>query len=57
MRRWRSRWSSARRPANLVIGARYEETKVRAENSILVPTALLWQDDNDFQVVQARRRQ
>jgi TonB-dependent receptor len=39
------------RPANLVIGARYEETKVRAANSILVPTALLWQDDNDFQVV------
>jgi TonB-dependent receptor len=38
-------------PANLVVGARYEETKVNAANSILVPTALLWQDDNDFQVV------
>ena len=38
-------------PANLVVGARYEETKVDAANSILVPTALLWQDDNDFQVV------
>jgi TonB-dependent receptor len=39
------------RPANLVVGARYEETKVDAANNILVPTALLWQDDNDFQVV------
>ncbi len=38
-------------PANLVVGARYEETEVDAANSILVPTALLWQDDNDFQVV------
>jgi TonB-dependent receptor len=38
-------------PANLVVGARYEETKVSAANSILVPSALLWQDDNDFQVV------
>jgi TonB-dependent receptor len=38
-------------PSNLVVGARYEETKVRAANSILVPSALLWQDDNDFQVV------
>jgi TonB-dependent receptor len=38
-------------PSNLVIGARYEETDVTSINSILVPTALLWQDDNDFQVV------
>jgi TonB-dependent receptor len=38
-------------PANLVLGARYEETKVTSLNSILVPSALLWQDDNDFQVV------
>ena len=38
-------------PANLVVGARYEETEVASANSILVPTALLWQDDNDFQVV------
>ncbi len=38
-------------PANLVVGARYEETTVKATNSLLVPTALLWQDDNDFQVV------
>jgi TonB-dependent receptor len=39
------------RPSNLVVGARYEETTVRAANNILVPSALLWQDDNDFQVV------
>jgi TonB-dependent receptor len=38
-------------PSNLVIGARYEETEVQAANNLLVPTALLWQDDNDFQVV------
>jgi TonB-dependent receptor len=38
-------------PANLVVGARYEETQVNSANAILVPTALLWQDDNDFQVV------
>ncbi|MEO8018539.1 MAG: TonB-dependent receptor [Pseudomonadota bacterium] len=38
-------------PANLAVGARYENTKVHSANSILVPTALLWQDDNDFQVV------
>ena len=37
--------------SNLVIGARYEETRVRSANNLLVPTALLWQDDNDFQVV------
>jgi TonB-dependent receptor len=39
------------RAANLVVGARYEETDVSAANNLLVPTALLWQDDNDFQVV------
>jgi TonB-dependent receptor len=38
-------------PSHLVVGARYEETDVSSINSILVPTALLWQDDNDFQVV------
>jgi TonB-dependent receptor len=38
-------------PANLVIGARYEETDVNSLNLQLVPEALLWQDDNDFQVV------
>ena len=37
--------------SNLVVGARYEQTDVSSINSQLVPTALLWQDDNDFQVV------
>jgi len=35
-------------PTNLVIGVRYETTDVTALNSILVPTAISWQDDNDF---------
>jgi TonB-dependent receptor len=38
-------------PSNLVVGARYEDTDVTSSNLQLVPTALLWQDDNDFQVV------
>ncbi|HEY4368911.1 MAG TPA: TonB-dependent receptor [Steroidobacteraceae bacterium] len=38
-------------PAHLLLGARYEQTKVKSVANILVPTALLWQDDNDFQVV------
>ncbi len=38
-------------PSNLVVGARYEQTDVHSANNLLVPTALLWQDDNDFQVV------
>ncbi|HEV7605781.1 MAG TPA: TonB-dependent receptor [Steroidobacteraceae bacterium] len=37
--------------SNLVVGARYEQTDVSSINSQLVPTGLLWQDDNDFQVV------
>ena len=38
------------RPANLVIGARYEETTVTSLNNMLVPTSVSWQDDNDFRV-------
>jgi len=38
-------------PANLALGARYEDTKVDSTSQILVPSSLLWQDDNDFQVV------
>ncbi len=38
------------RPVNLLLGARYERTDVESTANILVPTALLWQDDNDFQV-------
>ena len=36
--------------SNLVVGARYEETTVTSVNNILVPTAVSWQDDNDFRV-------
>lgn len=38
-------------PANVLLGVRYERTDVASTASLLVPTALLWQDDNDFQVV------
>jgi len=38
-------------PVNIAVGARYEDTEVEAESQILIPSALLWQDDNDFQVV------
>jgi len=37
-------------PSNLVIGGRYETTRVHSENFQLIPSSLLWQDDNDFQV-------
>jgi TonB-dependent receptor len=37
-------------PANVVLGARYERTDVNSTSAILIPNALLWQDDNDFQV-------
>ena len=36
--------------SNLVVGARYEQTDVTSTNSLLVPTAVSWQDDNDFRV-------
>ena len=38
------------RPSNLVIGARYEDTDVISQNSQLVPTEVIWTDDNDFRV-------
>jgi TonB-dependent receptor len=38
------------RASNLVIGARYEQTDVSSANLVLVPTAVSWQDDNDFRV-------
>ncbi|MES1262933.1 MAG: TonB-dependent receptor, partial [Peristeroidobacter soli] len=38
-------------PSNLVVGGRYEQTDVQSTNLQLIPTSLLWQDDNDFQVV------
>ena len=36
--------------SNLVVGARYEETKVESANLSLIPTMVSWQDDNDFRV-------
>jgi len=38
------------RASNLVIGARYETTDSSSANNLLVPTAVSWQDDNDFRV-------
>jgi len=40
-------------PSNLVVGGRYEQTDVFSTNLQLIPTSLLWQDDNDFQVNRA----
>jgi TonB-dependent receptor len=37
-------------PWNALLGVRYEHTDVKAESSVLVPTGLLWQDNNDFSV-------
>jgi len=37
-------------PANIVLGVRYEKTDVTSTSDLLIPTALLWQDNNDFQV-------
>jgi TonB-dependent receptor len=37
-------------PANLVVGARYESTDVTSTSEMLVPTALVWEDNNDFRV-------
>jgi TonB-dependent receptor len=36
------------RPANLVVGVRYEQTDVEAVSKQLVPRGLIWQDNNDF---------
>lgn len=40
----------AGRPANLVVGARYEETQVEAAAEILIPQAVVWNSDNDFSI-------
>ena len=37
--------------AQLVAGARYERTKVKAISLQKVPTAIIWQSDNDFKAV------
>lgn len=41
----------AGRPANLVVGGRYEDTQVTAGAEIAVPQAIVWASDNDFSVV------
>ena len=38
----------AGRRANLLMGARYEQTRVRANSLQAVPNAIVWQSDNDF---------
>ncbi|MFD1951711.1 TonB-dependent receptor [Sphingomonas arantia] len=40
----------AGRRANLLMGARYEQTRVRSSSLQSVPTAIIWQGDNDFLV-------
>lgn len=37
-------------PASVVAGARYEKTNVNSTTLQLVPTSLLWKDDNDFSI-------
>ena len=41
----------AGRPASLVVGARYERTKVRSTSLVAVPQAINWVSDNDFTLV------
>jgi TonB-dependent receptor len=41
------------RPANLLVGARYETTDVTATSLMLPTKYLTWQDDNDFQQTQS----
>ena len=38
----------AGRRANLLMGARYEQTRVRASSLQAVPAGIVWQSDNDF---------
>ncbi len=38
----------AGRPASLVVGARYERTKVRSTSLVAVPQTINWVSDNDF---------
>ena len=41
--------SIAGHDANLVIGARYEDTHVTSTSLVAVPVGIIWQSDNDFQ--------
>ncbi len=44
-------------PAQLVAGARFESTKVTANSLQPVPLAIVWQADNDFNVLNSTDRQ
>lgn len=43
-------WS---KQAHLLVGVRYEKTDVQAVSEQLLPTGLIWQDNNDFSLTQA----
>lgn len=43
--------------ATLVAGARYERTTVRSTSLQTIPTALVWQADNDFTILQSADQQ
>ena len=47
---WGMKGHLASLPWNLLVGVRYEHTDVKAVSNVLPPTALLWQDNNDFSV-------
>lgn len=36
---------------NVLLGVRYEHTDVEAVSQLIIPTGLLWQDNNDFSVL------
>ena len=44
-------------PANLVAGARFESTRVSATSLQPVPLAIVWQADNDFNILNSTDRQ
>ncbi|HEY5807242.1 MAG TPA: TonB-dependent receptor [Povalibacter sp.] len=35
-------------PVNVLVGVRYEDTDVTSTSFLIAPTALIWQDNNDF---------
>jgi outer membrane receptor protein involved in Fe transport len=39
--------------ATLVAGGRYEKTDVDSTSNISIPQAVVWQDDNDFNITQS----
>ncbi len=38
-------------PTNVLLGVRYEQTDVTAISQLIVPTGLVWQDNNDMSVI------